>query len=278
MTGVQTCALPISYHQKAGCQHHGRDTYVLHLRETSIGIPPLATPTPGSQHRRSSPDGHLGLARILWQVLQSSKNEPRRILAARSSGWRVRPCDSDVESQSLSSSWVAASITRLRKPAAAVVESNAAHGGQFLGVQVGPRRPPAPARTGYSPIGSLSIRGCVAGFRQDFDPNRQPDVRPTFPDDSIWIPVGVPDVDDDCIFHEIIYDATRIALQLWARAKTADPNVELPFATSVDYESFAAVCRERASSIVDRRWCCRKDTPKPRFFVRETVAICGPLG
>jgi len=56
---------------------------VLHLRETSIGIPPLATPTAGSQHRRSSADGHLGLARILWQVLQSSKNDSRC-----SCGWR----------------------------------------------------------------------------------------------------------------------------------------------------------------------------------------------
>ena len=81
------------------------------------------------------------------------------------------------------------------------------------------------------------IRGCVAGFRQDFESDPQPDVRPAFPDDFMRIQVGVPDVDDDCIFHEIIYDATRIALKRWARAKTADPNVQLPFTASVDYET-----------------------------------------
>src|ERR1017187_6803874 len=38
----------LAYHQKADCQHHGRYTYVLHLRETSIGILPFAAATAGS--------------------------------------------------------------------------------------------------------------------------------------------------------------------------------------------------------------------------------------
>lgn len=86
-------------------------------------------------------------------------------------------------------------------------------------------------------ISLKDIRGCVAGFRGDFDPNPQPDVRPTFPDDFIWVPVGMPELDDDCIFHEIVYDATCIVLRKWAKARVADPNVELPFTASVDYET-----------------------------------------
>jgi hypothetical protein len=77
----------LAHHQKADCQHHGRDTYVLHFRlDLHRDSAPYRRRAPLESPSGSGPT-NSGLVRMLGQDPQSSKNRGEMHARSSSFGW-----------------------------------------------------------------------------------------------------------------------------------------------------------------------------------------------